>query len=136
MLKYGRVLFTGELDEIKQSYHRLTLRFRGERRQAPALDGVLSWEGRGCEWTAVASGRLDALTRAACAVGAEESPHSDGWQAIARAGLVPTEASGPRASMSASAPVGQAPFKVAGQKAVWELTNRGMSRPASPRCLK
>jgi ABC-2 type transport system ATP-binding protein len=71
MLKGGRILFTGELDEIKQTHHRLTLRFDDERRQPPDLDGVLSWEGRGCEWTAVASGRLEALTLAASAVGAE-----------------------------------------------------------------
>lgn len=30
MLKGGRILFTGELDEIKQMHHRLTLRFDGE----------------------------------------------------------------------------------------------------------
>jgi ABC-2 type transport system ATP-binding protein len=71
MLKGGRVLFTGELDEIKQTHHRLTLRFDDELRQPPALDGVLSWEGRGCEWTAVASGRLDDLTMAASSLGAE-----------------------------------------------------------------
>ncbi len=71
MLKEGRILFTGELDEIKQTHHRLTLRFDDERQQAPRIDGVLSWEGRGCEWTAVASGRLDALTIAASALGAE-----------------------------------------------------------------
>jgi ABC-type multidrug transport system ATPase subunit len=71
MLKGGHILFTGELDEIKQTHHRLTLRFDGNRTQPPALEGVLSWEGRGCEWTAVASGRLDALTLAASAVGAE-----------------------------------------------------------------
>jgi len=71
MLKGGHILFTGELDEIKQTHHRLTLRFDGERSRPPALDGVLSWEGRGCQWTAVATGRLDALTLAASAVGAE-----------------------------------------------------------------
>ena len=71
MLKGGRILFTGGLDEIKRTHHRLTLRFDEDRRQPPALDGVLSWEGRGCEWTAVASGRLDELTFAASALGAE-----------------------------------------------------------------
>ena len=44
---------------------------RTERSQAPALNGVLSWEGRGREWTAVASGSIDALTLAASAIGAE-----------------------------------------------------------------
>ena len=47
MLKAGRVQFAGELDEIKQSHHRLTLRFDDTRHQPPPLDGVLSWEGRG-----------------------------------------------------------------------------------------
>jgi ABC-2 type transport system ATP-binding protein len=71
MLKGGHILFTGELDEIKRTHHRLTLRFDNERHQPPALEGALSWEGRGREWTAVASGRLDALTLAVSAIGAE-----------------------------------------------------------------
>jgi ABC-2 type transport system ATP-binding protein len=71
MLKGGRILFTGELDEIKQMHHRLTLRFDDERREPPAIEGVLGWEGRGHEWTAIARGRLDELTLAASAVGAE-----------------------------------------------------------------
>jgi ABC-2 type transport system ATP-binding protein len=71
MLKAGRVVFAGELDEVKQTHHRLTLRFDDDRRRPPLLEGVLSWEGRGCEWSAVARGRLEELTLAASAVGAE-----------------------------------------------------------------
>jgi ABC-2 type transport system ATP-binding protein len=71
MLRNGRVVFAGELDVVKQSHHRLTLRFDGERHQPPALNGVLSWEGGGREWIAVARGRLDDLTMAASAAGAE-----------------------------------------------------------------
>ena len=71
MLKGGRILFTGELDEIKRTHHRLTLRFDDERREPPALDGMLGWEGRGCEWTVIARGRIDELTLAASAAGAE-----------------------------------------------------------------
>ncbi len=71
MLKAGRVLFTGELDEIKQTHHRLTLRFASERHAPPPLEGVLTWEGRGCHWTAITCGRLDDLTLAASALGAE-----------------------------------------------------------------
>ena len=71
MLKAGRILFTGELDEIKQTHHKLTLRFESERHQPPPLDGVLSWEGRGCNWTAITCGRLNELTLAASAVGGE-----------------------------------------------------------------
>jgi ABC-2 type transport system ATP-binding protein len=71
MLKGGRIVFSGEMDEVKQTHHRLTLRFLAEREQPPALDGVLAWEGRGCEWTAMASGSLDDLLLATSAVGAE-----------------------------------------------------------------
>jgi len=71
MLKTGCVVFAGELDEVKRTHHRLTLRFDDERRQPPPLDGVLSWQGRGREWSAVARGRLEELTLAASAVGAE-----------------------------------------------------------------
>src|SRR5262245_31588503 len=71
MLKGGRILFTGELDEIKLTHHRLTLHFDNERSEPPTLEGVLSWEGRGCEWIAIARGRPDDLTLAASALGAE-----------------------------------------------------------------
>jgi ABC-2 type transport system ATP-binding protein len=70
MLKAGRILFTGEMDDIKQSHHRLTVRFDRDR-QPPPLDGVLSWDGRGCDWTAVVRGRLDELTVAVSALGGE-----------------------------------------------------------------
>lgn len=71
MLKAGHILFTGDMDEIKQTHHRLMLRFSEERHRPPPIDGVLSWEGRGCHWTAIAQGRLDELTLAASALGAE-----------------------------------------------------------------
>jgi ABC-2 type transport system ATP-binding protein len=71
MLKAGRILFTGELDDIKQTHHRLTFRFEYERQHPPPLDGVLNWEGRGCYWTAVTCGHLDDLALAASALGAE-----------------------------------------------------------------
>ncbi|HZL88603.1 MAG TPA: ABC transporter ATP-binding protein [Pirellulaceae bacterium] len=71
MLRGGKIVFAGELDDVKQSHHRLTLRFDDERQLPPALDGALSWEGRGCEWTALASGRLDDLLLASSAIGAE-----------------------------------------------------------------
>lgn len=71
MLKEGRVVFAGELDVVKQSYHQLTLRFGGERSQPPLINGVLRWEGRGAIWTALASGNLEELTVAVSASGGE-----------------------------------------------------------------
>ena len=75
MLKSGRIVFTGELDQIKQTHHRLTLRFDELRRLPPSLIGVLSWEGRGRDWTAVARGELESLRIAASSLGAELIDH-------------------------------------------------------------
>jgi ABC-2 type transport system ATP-binding protein len=75
MLKQGQIAFAGELDEVKQSHHRLTLRFEDARHQPPPVEGVLSWEGRGGEWTAVAQGKLDDLLVGASAAGAEVVEH-------------------------------------------------------------
>ncbi len=71
MLDSGRVLFAGDCDEIKAAHYRLTLRFLDAHSQPPSLGGVLSWEGHGREWTAIAGGRLDELVSAASAAGAE-----------------------------------------------------------------
>lgn len=71
MLKAGRLLFAGELDEVKHRYRRVTFRFDEAQPTAPDLDGVLSWQGRGHEWTAIAGGRIDELTFAAETAGAE-----------------------------------------------------------------
>lgn len=67
----GRVVFSGSLDDIKESHHRLTLRFPEARPQPPALTGALAWEGHGAEWAAVCSGPLDDLRNAAAACGAQ-----------------------------------------------------------------
>ena len=75
MLKGGRILFTGELDEIKQTHHRLVLRFLDERPQPPAFNGILDCQGRGREWSVVASGRLSELQVAASAIGGEVVEH-------------------------------------------------------------
>jgi ABC-2 type transport system ATP-binding protein len=75
MLKGGRILFTGEMDDIKQRHHRLTLRFDEERSAPPEIEGVLQWERRGHEWTAVAHGHIESLTMAASSMGGEVIEH-------------------------------------------------------------
>jgi ABC-2 type transport system ATP-binding protein len=70
MLNQGRLVFAGRMEEIQQAHHRLTLRFEDARPQPPSLPGVLSWEGSGHEWTAVANGRLAELASDATAAGA------------------------------------------------------------------
>lgn len=71
LIDRGRVVFSGALDDIKESHHRLTLRFPEARPQPPAISGALAWEGQGMEWAAVCSGQLDDLRNAAAACGAQ-----------------------------------------------------------------
>jgi ABC-2 type transport system ATP-binding protein len=71
LIDRGRVAFSGSLDQIESTHHRLTLRFAQLRRQPPPFAGALSWEGSGREWAAVCSGRLAELEEAATACGAE-----------------------------------------------------------------
>jgi ABC-2 type transport system ATP-binding protein len=71
LIDQGRVVFSGALDHIKDTHHRLTLRFPEPRPQPPAFNGALAWEGAGSEWAAVCSGRIDELRNAAAACGAQ-----------------------------------------------------------------
>jgi ABC-2 type transport system ATP-binding protein len=71
LIDRGRVVFSGALDHIKDTHHRLTLRFPEPRPKPPALTGALAWEGHGAEWVAVCNGRLDDLQHAAAACGAQ-----------------------------------------------------------------
>lgn len=71
LIDHGRVVFSGSLDSIKETHHRLTLRFEQPRPKPPALSGVLAWEGSGSEWAAVYSGQLDQMNEAAAACGAQ-----------------------------------------------------------------
>ena len=81
MIDKGRIVLCGELDQIKGSYHCLTVRFGTPRSHPPAIAGALTWKGAQHEWTAVCNGRLDALQAAAAEAGArvvqQRSPSLD-----------------------------------------------------------
>ena len=53
MLKSGRLVFSGDLADIKQSYHRVTLRFDQPLASHPNVAGGVGWSGGGHEWTAL-----------------------------------------------------------------------------------
>jgi ABC-2 type transport system ATP-binding protein len=55
MLHRGRVVFSAALDDIKETYHRVTLRFEAPPPRPPALRGLLGCRGVGREWSAVCS---------------------------------------------------------------------------------
>jgi ABC-2 type transport system ATP-binding protein len=69
LIDEGRVVFSGELEAIRDRHRRLTLRFSEPRTSPPALDGVLSWEGSGHEWTAVCEAAPGEVQKAAATVG-------------------------------------------------------------------
>ena len=69
LIDAGKVVFSGEMDAVRDRHRRLTLRFSEPRDQPPALDGVLSWDGGGHEWTAVCEGTAGDVQRAAAGVG-------------------------------------------------------------------
>ncbi len=71
MLQKGQLLFAGALEEVRETHHRLTLRFDQAQLRPPALAGALSCEGTGHEWTVVCNGRLGELQSAVSRLGAQ-----------------------------------------------------------------
>ena len=65
IIHHGRMVLTDSLDNIKETHHRLTLRFDEPRDSAPALLGALSCVGGPLEWTIVCNGQIDQLQDAA-----------------------------------------------------------------------
>lgn len=89
LIDTGRLIFSGPLEDVRGRHRRLTLRFSEPRQMPPALDGVLSWEGSGQEWTAVVEGELERLQSQASAAGGrvvEESTVGLGELFVAHAG--------------------------------------------------
>ncbi|MES2790397.1 MAG: ABC transporter ATP-binding protein [Planctomycetota bacterium] len=70
IIHQGRIMLTASMDEIRDTHHRLTLRFNQALDRAPALVGALSYEGKGTEWTYICNGESNQLRRAAEALGA------------------------------------------------------------------
>ena len=70
MMVGGRIVLSGPLDAVKESHHRLTLRFDTPQARPPALTGALSVDGSGREWTVICNGALGELKAAAEKAGA------------------------------------------------------------------
>jgi ABC-2 type transport system ATP-binding protein len=70
MVVNGKGVLSGQLDVIKESHHRLTLRFETAQARPPTLAGALSVNGSGREWTVICNGALSELTAAAVSLGA------------------------------------------------------------------
>jgi ABC-2 type transport system ATP-binding protein len=70
MIHQGKFVFSCELDDLKETYRQLTLRFDEAQKRPPALAGMLACEGNGHEWTALYEGRVGALQTAVASLGA------------------------------------------------------------------
>ena len=70
MLKSGRLVFHGELSDIKQSHRRFTLRFEKPLGTPPPLQNAFGWTGAGHEWTALFDSPTEHVETAAERAGA------------------------------------------------------------------
>jgi len=70
MIDEGRIVLCDRLEQIKDSFHCLTLRFDAPQSDPPTVPGALGWKGADQEWTAVCNGRLEELQAAAAEAGA------------------------------------------------------------------
>ncbi|MDZ4857854.1 MAG: ABC transporter ATP-binding protein [Candidatus Hydrogenedentes bacterium] len=89
MLNKGKLVLCASMDELKAQHHTITLQFDQPLQTPPRIDGALSVEGGGREWTIVCNGRMDAVRAAASTLGAtivEENTPSLEDIFIARAG--------------------------------------------------
>jgi len=71
MIKAGRIVFCDPMDEISETYHRVTLRFETPRETPPELAGALDWQGRSHEWSSVCRGRCEQIEARAADAGAQ-----------------------------------------------------------------
>jgi ABC-2 type transport system ATP-binding protein len=62
MIDSGKVALCGPLDQVKLSHHSVTVRFDDPQPIAPTIEGALTVEGEGLEWTAVISGELPRIS--------------------------------------------------------------------------
>jgi ABC-2 type transport system ATP-binding protein len=90
MMFNGRIVLSGTLDEIKESHHRLILRFESPQSATPKVPGILSISGSGKEWTVICNGSrqetIAGVARAGGRVVAEDTPSLDEIF-VARAGV-------------------------------------------------
>ncbi|MHB8520371.1 MAG: ABC transporter ATP-binding protein [Limisphaerales bacterium] len=89
MMDGGQIVLCGQLTEILESHHRLTLRFERAPAKPPVMNGALRVSGEGLEWTVLCNGARGELVAAAKGIGAQvvaEEPASLDEIFLARVG--------------------------------------------------
>jgi ABC-2 type transport system ATP-binding protein len=69
MIHQGRIVFSGPLDQVKESHRRLIIRFEAAQTSPPKLEGALSVSGAGREWRVVSTGLSHLTTTHAARLG-------------------------------------------------------------------
>lgn len=64
MIENGSVMLADKLDTIKDTHHRMVVRFAHEQHTPPVLDGALSISGAKQEWTLICDGQRDRIKAA------------------------------------------------------------------------
>lgn len=70
MIRQGRVVLTGRLDDLKQAHRQVRLRFAQAPTAPPKLAGALQLRGLGRDWTALCQAEPANVAAAAAAIGA------------------------------------------------------------------
>lgn len=70
MIHRGRLVFHGDLGEVKQAHRRVTLRFEAAVTSPPSLPHAFGWTGAGQEWTALFESPTEHVEIAAQRLGA------------------------------------------------------------------
>jgi ABC-2 type transport system ATP-binding protein len=70
MIRDGRIVLCGRLDDIKENHRQLVIRFPTAPSIPPRLENTLSLSGAGCEWTLLCTGERGRIMAQVRAVGA------------------------------------------------------------------
>lgn len=76
MMHNGKLVLCGPLENIKESYRRIVLRFASPLSQAPSLRGAIAVTGAGHEWTVICNGIGDVTNSASRLGGTVVSEHT------------------------------------------------------------
>jgi len=69
MVQAGRVVLDDDLSHMKQTHHRIDVRFDAIRAEPPILPGSLAWEGGGKNWSALWRGETVQLEAQVALIG-------------------------------------------------------------------
>jgi ABC-2 type transport system ATP-binding protein len=69
MISQGRIVMSSPLDEMRESYRCLRVRFPDPRDPPRDVPGVLRWDGRAEEWIAIVPAGLEGLEAAIASIG-------------------------------------------------------------------